>query len=1318
MTVVERINIQLELQVAKLSSQLKSAQSMTAAATRQMSAEWAITRNSILSASNAISGMAVVAIGGFAAASTRDLGTVIDTWNLVNSRIRLVTDSTEDLKEKQKALFAISQKTRTGYEATAALYSRMARNTKQAHIESSRLLTVTEAIAKALIISGAAANSADAALIQLTQGFAANALRGQELNSVMEQIPRVSEAIATGMGVSIGRLRALAAEGKLTTDIVIKALESQAAAIDKEFTTMQRTMGQAALQTKNQWAAFLGELDKSLLITKNVTELFDILRESLKDQNKEVAGVQNAWERASKGIVVWTVWTVDQLILAYASITTVWSGITPFFTMLWEKIKISTNYAVDQMVINAGRSLAALKLQTLSVVDELSGITVFGVQVSPDEVISADTLNAARAEVAAYEKELVEAHEAYNEGLRSSTAAFNRAVAADAAFLDAATRQALVSIDDRYAQLEAKAKTAKVAAEALSAAYVKPAGIVDVGLSAAERKNVESLLVAYRKVNESLATRAAILDDLLRLQNREVSNLQVEEEIRDTSLKRDEQRLENIHKMTVLYAKLAEGATDKQRLEIEASVTALQTETYRIMINKERAQVKYQVALRKDLELQQQISQELLKQSRYEYDIRKDQGAGLIPEPESVDNEAALVELTERVNITRAYLEGLKTLEDTEANRLRILQAETALLRKQAALVKEQTKEQRELYKILQGIGSKGLADFFSTFAETGDLGDSIGAAITNALNDGLNTARVGTYGPTAMAGAYAVDVVRGLVNTSKADLEAQIKAAQGTVRFTDSSLAALGNVYSGSISPLLGLTRTTHHLLTLIDNSIKAAGKFAVETGFDPKDGRTPDTTSSLTGEDFKKEADSFLGGLSEHTRSLVAAGVAISEQRLVRENASFDVSGYQAVNNSHSQLFGLFSSSTVKRSERDLSDALQQEFTDIKANLVDSLRLAGESLSIDQAELERELRSVQIAQLDIELLGLSAEEASERLSDAWSTIMSGVVGDLEVFNDLVDQFAQGDEGRYETLMRIARDYQIAASSLRLANIDIPDNVIATSDIPLYNGLVESIRNANSEAMRTLYRGLLDDLKRSRQEITLALAAEAGGADRLASLAAAYAADFLTAKEIATRQMTSIASELAAVDIQLPDTKAAYRELVEAQDQTTEEGRKRLLLLLELAPMYSDSIKVLNEVAEANDKATESQKAVAEAQADAAKQAETLAAKYDNLYRSAITGATTAYTPSEQEALLRSTGSGDKSVDSMLADLKAATDAAFRTSPTREAYEARFNAYLDALQDSEQVELKDIYEKMDEVIAKLEEQVAATEAASYQEAL
>ena len=204
---------------------------------------------------NRLAGALGVAFG------VREIIEAAEAYTTINNRLSLVTDSSEELAAAQQDVFDIAQKTRSPLKETAEVYQRLATNADQLGLSLEGVGNTTETINKLMVISGTSGASAAAALTQLGQAFASGTLRGEELNSVMEQAPALAKAIAEGMGVTVGQLRALGQEGKITADEVVKALEKQGAAVDEQFGKMAPTIGQAMTQAGNSFINYVGKVD-------------------------------------------------------------------------------------------------------------------------------------------------------------------------------------------------------------------------------------------------------------------------------------------------------------------------------------------------------------------------------------------------------------------------------------------------------------------------------------------------------------------------------------------------------------------------------------------------------------------------------------------------------------------------------------------------------------------------------------------------------------------------------------------------------------------------------------------------------------------------------------------------------------------------------------------------------------------------------------------------------------------------------------------------------------------------------------------------
>jgi len=194
----------------------------------------------------------------------------------IDSRLKLVTSSTQELTRAQSALFQIAQSTRNSFETTVDLYSRLARSTDNLGVTNAELEQVTKAVAQAITISGSSAASTQAAMVQLGQGFAAGALRGEELNSVMEQTPRVARAIADGLGITLGQLKEYGKEGKLTAEAVFNALKSQSDVLEQEFGKTNQTIAQSFTIVSNSAVRLAGVINE---VTGANSSLGGVLRD-------------------------------------------------------------------------------------------------------------------------------------------------------------------------------------------------------------------------------------------------------------------------------------------------------------------------------------------------------------------------------------------------------------------------------------------------------------------------------------------------------------------------------------------------------------------------------------------------------------------------------------------------------------------------------------------------------------------------------------------------------------------------------------------------------------------------------------------------------------------------------------------------------------------------------------------------------------------------------------------------------------------------------------------------------------------------------
>lgn len=211
--------------------------------------------------SSALGKVGIAAAAAFAAKKVIDYS---DAYTNLQNRLVNVTEGSEDLANVTARLFKLSDDTRSSFTATGEFYARLATSTKELGLTQNDVFEFTESLTKAIKVSGAAAQESQAAMIQLSQGLASGTLRGDELRSVLEQLPAVADVIAKGLGVTRGKLRELGAEGKITSKQIIDAFAEQKDAIDAKFANTVPTFGDMLVRLENMFVRFAGRMQPIL----------------------------------------------------------------------------------------------------------------------------------------------------------------------------------------------------------------------------------------------------------------------------------------------------------------------------------------------------------------------------------------------------------------------------------------------------------------------------------------------------------------------------------------------------------------------------------------------------------------------------------------------------------------------------------------------------------------------------------------------------------------------------------------------------------------------------------------------------------------------------------------------------------------------------------------------------------------------------------------------------------------------------------------------------------------------------------------------
>lgn len=186
---------------------------------------------------------------------------IADEATLLKNRLRLVNAEQNAVIYSYERLYKIARNTRSEMTGMGDLYYRMSGAAKTVGKSQEDVFAAIKAIQMTGRISGSSPQSAAAAMTQLNQAMASGTLRGEELNSVMEQLPRMAEAIAAHMGTNLGGLRKLAEGGLVTSEVVFNAMLSQSGKLASEFATAKVTAGEGFQQMTMAGKKFVAEID-------------------------------------------------------------------------------------------------------------------------------------------------------------------------------------------------------------------------------------------------------------------------------------------------------------------------------------------------------------------------------------------------------------------------------------------------------------------------------------------------------------------------------------------------------------------------------------------------------------------------------------------------------------------------------------------------------------------------------------------------------------------------------------------------------------------------------------------------------------------------------------------------------------------------------------------------------------------------------------------------------------------------------------------------------------------------------------------------
>lgn len=261
-------------------------------------------------------------IGGIVAtyATVQTLSTALnlsDTLASTTARLNMMNDGLQTTQDLQNMIYLSAERARGSYQATADAVSKLGLMASDAFDSSEEIIAFMEQVNKQFRIAGTEAAGIDAAMLQLTQAMGSGVLRGEEYNSILEQAPNIIQTIADYLEVPKGQLKDMAAEGKITADIIKAAMFAAADETNEKFESMPMTFEQIWTSFENTFMMALQPLLEQLneiannaafkQLVSHATDAISMLVSFSEPIIERIANTQALWDFAN--------WAIDALSL-------------------------------------------------------------------------------------------------------------------------------------------------------------------------------------------------------------------------------------------------------------------------------------------------------------------------------------------------------------------------------------------------------------------------------------------------------------------------------------------------------------------------------------------------------------------------------------------------------------------------------------------------------------------------------------------------------------------------------------------------------------------------------------------------------------------------------------------------------------------------------------------------------------------------------------------------------------------------------------------------------------------------------------------
>ncbi|HDV8251406.1 TPA: tape measure protein [Enterobacter hormaechei] len=204
-----------------------------------------------------------------------------DNMSQLNARIERLTGSAATASQTMQNLMRISSATGGSLQDTAKLWETLSTALRDTGATNGQIIQLTETLQKIGRIGGSSSEEMANALRQFGQSISSGVVRAEEFNSILEQMPELARQIAAGMGVSIGELRQLMLDGKLTAEDALNAIQKQTGSVNAEFEKLPRTLSQANTALTNSFLSMIDSVNQATGASNGLVAVIDSMTAAL-----------------------------------------------------------------------------------------------------------------------------------------------------------------------------------------------------------------------------------------------------------------------------------------------------------------------------------------------------------------------------------------------------------------------------------------------------------------------------------------------------------------------------------------------------------------------------------------------------------------------------------------------------------------------------------------------------------------------------------------------------------------------------------------------------------------------------------------------------------------------------------------------------------------------------------------------------------------------------------------------------------------------------------------------------------------------------